>query len=123
MKSNEFGELFQDCDGISGDFPADRYEFNNVNTPLVIAFAVAVGGFWAIAISKAVAVRRSPVSVGPQTIVGEIGEARRDDLVFVHGELWRARPRDGSPLRPGQRIRVAGVGADLSLDVEHVADE
>ncbi|TML35851.1 MAG: nodulation protein NfeD [Actinobacteria bacterium] len=97
--------------------------YNNVNTPLVIAFAVAVGGFWAIAISKAVAVRRSPVSVGPQTIVGEIGEARRDDLVFVHGELWRARPRDGSPLRPGQRIRVAGVGADLSLDVEHVADE
>ena len=73
--------------------------YNNVNTPLVIAFAVAVGGFWAIAISKAVAVRRSPVSVGPQTIVGEIGEARRDDLVFVHGELWRARPRDGSPLR------------------------
>ena len=97
--------------------------YNNVNTPLVIAFAVAVGGFWAIAISKAVAVRRSPVSVGPQTIVGEIGEARRDDLVFVHGELWRARPRDGSPLRPGQRIRVAGVGADLSLDVEHVADD
>ena len=97
--------------------------YNNVNTPLVIAFAVAVGGFWAIAISKAVAVRRSPVSVGPQTIVGEIGEAKRDDLVFVHGELWRARPRGGSPLRPGQRMRVAGVGADLSLDVEHVADE
>jgi membrane-bound serine protease (ClpP class) len=97
--------------------------YNNVNTPLVVAFAVAVGGFWAIAISKAVQVRRRPVSVGPQTIVGEIGEARRDDLVFVHGELWRARPSDGSPLRPGQRIRVAGVGPDLSLDVEHVADD
>jgi membrane-bound serine protease (ClpP class) len=97
--------------------------YNNVNTPLVVAFAVAVGGFWAFAISKAVQVRRRPVSVGPQTIVGEIGEARRDDLVFVHGELWRANPKDGAPLRPGQRIRVAGVGPDLSLDVEHVADE
>jgi membrane-bound serine protease (ClpP class) len=97
--------------------------YNNVNTPLVITFAVVVGGFWAIAISKAVQVRRRPVTVGPQTIVGEIGEARRDDLVFVHGELWRANPSDGAPLRPGQRVRVAGVGADLSLDVEHVADE
>ena len=97
--------------------------YNNVNTPLVVAFAVAVGGFWAIAISKAVQVRRRPVTVGPQTIVGEIGEARRDDLVFVHGELWRAKPADGAPLRPGQRVRVAGVGPDLSLDVEHVADD
>jgi len=97
--------------------------YNNVNTPLVVTFAVLVGGFWAFALSKAVQVRRRPVTVGPQTIVGEIGEARRDDLVFVHGELWRAKPADGSPLRPGQRIRVAGVGPDLSLDVEHVADD
>jgi membrane-bound serine protease (ClpP class) len=97
--------------------------YDNVNTPLVITFAVVVGGFWAIALSKAVQVRRRPVTVGPQTIVGEIGEARRDDLVFVHGELWRANPADGAPLRPGQRVRVAGVGPDLSLDVEHVADE
>jgi membrane-bound serine protease (ClpP class) len=97
--------------------------YNNVNTPLVVSFAVAVGGFWAIAISKAVQVRRRPVSVGPQTIVGEIGEARRDDLVFVHGELWRAKPDDGSPLRPGQRVRVSGVGPELELRVEHLADE
>jgi len=97
--------------------------YNNVNMPLVIAFAVAIGGFWAIAISKAVAIRRSPVSVGPQTIVGELGEARRGGFVFVHGELWRARAADGEPLRPGQQVRVAGVGPDLSLDVEHLAEE
>jgi len=97
--------------------------YNNVNTPLLVAFALVVGGFWAFALSKAVQVRRRPVTVGPQTIVGEFGEARRDDLVFVHGELWRANPKDGAPLRPGQRIRVAGVGPDLSLDVEHVVEE
>jgi len=97
--------------------------YNNVNTPLIVSFAVVVGGFWAIALSKAVQVRRRPVTVGPQTIVGEIGEARRDDLVFVHGELWRANPSDGSPLRPGQRVRVAGVGPDLSLNVEHVPED
>jgi membrane-bound serine protease (ClpP class) len=92
--------------------------YNNVNTPLVVTFAVVVGGFWAIAISKAVQVRRRPVSVGPQTIVGEIGEARRDDLVFVHGELWRAKPTNGGPLRPGQRVRVAAVDLGLVLEVE-----
>ena len=97
--------------------------YNNVNTPLVVAFALAIGGFWAIAITKSVQVRRRPVAVGPQMIVGEIGEARRDDLVFVHGELWRARPDDGAPLRPGQRVRVSGVGPELELRVEHLGEE
>jgi membrane-bound serine protease (ClpP class) len=97
--------------------------YGNVNMPLLIAVALAIGGFWAFGISKAMAVRRSPVSVGPQTMVGEVGEARQDDLVFVHGELWRARAADGAPLRPGQRVRVAGIGPDLSLDVTHVAED
>jgi membrane-bound serine protease (ClpP class) len=97
--------------------------YNNVNTPLVVAFALAIGGFWAIAITKSVQVRRRPVAVGPQMIVGEIGEARRDDMVFVHGELWRARPDDGAPLRPGQRVRVSGVGPELELRVEHLGEE
>jgi membrane-bound serine protease (ClpP class) len=97
--------------------------YNNVNTPLVVAFALAIGGFWAIAITKSVQVRRRPVAVGPQMIVGEIGEARRDDMVFVHGELWRAKPDDGAPLRPGQRVRVSGVGPELELRVEHLGDD
>jgi membrane-bound serine protease (ClpP class) len=95
--------------------------YDNVNTPLVIAFALAIGGFWAIAISKAVQVRRRPVAMGPQMIVGEVGEARRDGLVFVHGELWKARTADGEPLRPGQAIRVSGIDPELVLEVVHVA--
>jgi membrane protein implicated in regulation of membrane protease activity len=55
-------------------------------------------------------------------MVGELGEARRDDLVFVQGELWRARPAGDKPLRPGQRVRVASVGPELTLIVEPVAD-
>ena len=78
---------------------------------------------WAFAIGKAVQVRRSPVSVGPQTIVGEVGEARRDDMVFVHGELWRARTADGEPLQPGQQVRVSGVDPELVLEVVHVGAE
>jgi membrane-bound serine protease (ClpP class) len=96
--------------------------YDNVNEPLLIAFAVGLGGIWAFALTKAVQVGRQPVSVGPQTIVGEVGEARRDDMVFVHGELWRARPASGGPLRPGQRIRVAGVDPGLVLEVEEISD-
>jgi membrane-bound serine protease (ClpP class) len=96
--------------------------YNDVNTPLLVVFALLLGGVWAFALTKAVQVRRGPIAVGPQTMVGEVGEARRDDLVFVHGELWRARPADGQPLRPGQRVRVAGVGPELILEVERLAD-
>jgi membrane-bound serine protease (ClpP class) len=96
--------------------------YNDVNVPLLVAFAIVLGGVWAFALTKAVQVRRSPVSVGPQTIIGEIGEARRDDLVFVHGELWRARPANGAPLRPGQRVRVAAVDPGLMLEVEPISE-
>ena len=99
--------------------------YNDVNTPLLVIFAALLGSVWVFALTKAVQVRRSPVAAGPETIVGEVGEARRDDMVFVHGELWRARPCSGGPLRPGQQVRVAAVGAgpELVLEVEPLASE
>jgi membrane-bound serine protease (ClpP class) len=96
--------------------------YNNVNVPLLVTFAVVLGSAWAFALSKAVQVRRRPVSVGPQMIVGEIGEARRNNLVFVNGELWRVKPTNGAPLKPGQQVRVAAVDPGLVLEVEPVAD-
>jgi membrane-bound serine protease (ClpP class) len=97
--------------------------YNEVNVPVLVAFAVGLGLLWVFALSKAVQVRRRPVTVGPHTIVGEVGEARRDDMVFVHGELWRARPLANGPLKPGQRVRVAGVDPGLVLEVEPLPNE
>jgi membrane-bound serine protease (ClpP class) len=97
--------------------------YDQVNAPLLVVFAVVLGGVWVFALTKAVQVRRSPLAAGPETMVGEVGEARRDDMVFVHGELWRARPRSGGTLRPGQRIRVASVGPELVLEVEPLPAE
>ena len=92
--------------------------YNHVNAPLLVAFAVGLGLVWVFALTKAVQVRRRPVSVGPQTMVGEVGEARRDDMVFVNGELWRAKLLGDGELRPGQRVRVASVDPALVLEVE-----
>jgi membrane-bound serine protease (ClpP class) len=92
--------------------------YNHVNAPLLVGFAIVLGSVWVFALTKAVQVRRRPASVGPQTIVGEVGTARRDDLVFVNGELWRAKAVENGPLRPGQRVRVAGVDPGLVLEVE-----
>ena len=97
--------------------------YDQVNAPLLVVFAVLLGSIWVFALTKAVQVRRSPLAAGPETMVGEVGEARRDDMVFVHGELWRARPRSGGTLRPGQRVRVAGVGPELVLEVEPLPAE
>ena len=92
----------------------------HVNLPLIISIAVILGLLWGFAITKAVQVRRKPVSVGPQTIVGQIGEVRGDGQVFVNGELWRARPAGDEPLRRGTKVRVDAVDPSLVLDVRPV---
>jgi membrane-bound serine protease (ClpP class) len=85
--------------------------------PLVVTFTVVLGGMWAVAIGKAVAVRRTPVLVGPQEIVGLQGIVREGGMVFVHGELWRAR--GPVPLAAGQRVQVDGLDG-LTLRVHLV---
>lgn len=92
----------------------------HVSLPLIISLAVALGLAWGFAITKAVQIRRKPVSVGPQTIVGQIGEVRGETQVFVNGELWRARPPGDRPLRRGTRVRVDSVDPALVLDVSPV---
>ena len=92
----------------------------HANVWLIVSIAVVLGTGWAFAIAKAIQVRRTPVSVGPQQMVGEIGEFRGDGQVFVRGELWRARLPEGSSLRRGEKVRVDAVDPSLVLDVEPV---
>jgi membrane-bound serine protease (ClpP class) len=87
------------------------------SVPLVLSVTIVLGLFWAIGIAKAVQVRRRPVLVGPQRVVGEEAVVRSPGQVFVSGELWRARRTDGGELVPGEHVRVAGVEG-LELRVE-----
>jgi membrane-bound serine protease (ClpP class) len=97
--------------------------FHNLPAPyhtsetLVITITVLLGGLWAFAISKALAVKRQPARVGPQEIVGMEGVVRPGGLVFVHGELWRAE--SDRPLREGEEVQVEALDG-LSLRVRHI---
>jgi membrane-bound serine protease (ClpP class) len=90
------------------------------NAPLLLSLAVVLGGLWAVAITKAVGIRRTPVAVGTQTMVGEVGEYRGSGLVFVNGELWQARTPQGLSLKPGEKVRVEHVDPALVLDVQPI---
>jgi membrane-bound serine protease (ClpP class) len=90
----------------------------HISLPLVVSIAACLGLFWAIALTKAIQVRRRPPSVGPEGIVGMVGTMRRDGLVSVRGELWRVKAPEGLRLRAGQAVEVSGVEDGLVLDVK-----
>jgi membrane-bound serine protease (ClpP class) len=88
----------------------------HTSLPLVISLTIALGGFWAFALSKAVQVRRSPVTVGPLRVIGSDAVVRGPGQVFVEGELWRARRTDGRLLVPGEHVQVESVdGLELTV--------
>lgn len=89
----------------------------HVSLVVVIAIAATLTALLGFALSRVVRARRLPPEIGPRRLVGEAGEARRDGYVFVGGELWRARPADGSPLAPGTPITVEQVEDNLELVV------
>jgi membrane-bound serine protease (ClpP class) len=90
----------------------------HTSVPLVVAITLAIGGFWAFAVSKAIAVRRRPAVVGPSQLVGMQGTVREGGQVFVRGELWRARSQE--PLHLGDRVQVDELDG-LTLSVHRIA--
>jgi membrane-bound serine protease (ClpP class) len=96
--------------------------FHNAPAPyhtsvwLTLAVTIPLGLFWAFALTKAVQVRRRPVTVGPNRIIGEEAVVRSPAQVFVAGELWRARRSDGADLVPGDHVQVEAVdGLELTV--------
>jgi membrane-bound serine protease (ClpP class) len=74
------------------------------SVPLVVAVTVCLGGFWAFAMSRALALRRRPAAIGPDDVVGMEAVVDTGGYVIVHGERWRAE--SDSELSPGQHVQV-----------------
>ena len=88
----------------------------HTSLPLVISITAVLGGFWAFALGKAVQVRRRPVTVGPQRVLGAEAVVRAPGQVYVMGELWHAHRDDGRALVPGEHVEVELVdGLELTV--------
>jgi len=84
-------------------------EAYQVSLPVAIAIAGTLTFLFGFALTKAAALRRTSPEVGTHRLVGEEAQVRGENLVFVDGELWRARTAGGEPLLPGGHVRVESV--------------
>jgi membrane-bound serine protease (ClpP class) len=100
------------------DPAGDAYQ---VSMPVAIGIALGLTILLGFAMSRALRAARAPVAVGVHGMVGHEAVVRRDGLVQVNGELWRARTAEGEELVPGARVRVEEVEEDLRLVVGSVA--
>jgi membrane-bound serine protease (ClpP class) len=82
-----------------------------VGVAVLLALLIGIG------LTKSVALRRRPPEVDAARVVGWDGIVRRDGLVLVGGELWRAHRSDGRPLQPGEHVVVQSLGDELELVV------
>jgi membrane-bound serine protease (ClpP class) len=85
-----------------------------VSIPLVIGTAVVTGALFFTVVSFAIRAHLRPVEMGPEALIGRVGEARTalspTGMVHVRGELWSAQLEEGAPEVPeGGRVEVTGV--------------
>ena len=85
---------------------------------LVLGFAAASAAFLFLVVGMAVGARRRPVVSGREELLGSSGvvleDFEREGWARVHSETWRIR--SATPLKAGQRVRVAAMNG-LLLDV------
>jgi len=91
----------------------------HTSVPIVLTFTLGLGLFWVFALTKAVQVRRRPVTVGPARVIGAEAVVKAPGQVFVEGELWHAHLPGGGDLVPGSHVRVAAMdGLELTVTAE-----
>ncbi len=93
----------------------------NVPLWLVVLIFILQIVFMLGGMTVAVRNRFSIPTVGRDSMIGELGEARTelnpDGVVTVRGAPWRARTHRGTPVSPGGSVRVVAVDR-LVLEVE-----
>jgi membrane-bound serine protease (ClpP class) len=99
------------------DPAGDTYQ---VSVPVALGIGATLALMTAFVVAKIIQVRRATVVTGQEDLIGQVGVVRQaldpEGLVFVHGELWRAKT-DGDALPPGEPIRVEGLEDALTLRV------
>jgi membrane-bound serine protease (ClpP class) len=84
-------------------------ETYQVSLPVALTIAGTMAVILGFGLAKIVQARHAPRAQGSHLLVGETAQVRGDRHVFVHGELWRARTADGTPLNPGETVVIEDV--------------
>jgi membrane-bound serine protease (ClpP class) len=100
------------------DPAGDAYQ---VSTRVAFAIAATLALMTGFAAMKIVQARRAPVVTGQSDLIGQVAVVRQaldpEGLVFVHGELWRARTENGDAVPPGREVRIENLDEGLTLRV------
>jgi len=97
-----------------------------VSWEVVVTMAVLLGGFFIFAIGAAVRAHLRQPTTGKEGLIGKAGRAlsgispEREGEVFIEGERWRARSRQGN-IAPEEKVKVLSLEG-LTLIVQ-AADE
>ncbi|HEX7254402.1 MAG TPA: nodulation protein NfeD [Gaiellaceae bacterium] len=99
------------------DPAGDTYQ---VSLEVALGVAATMALMVGLVVTKLVQVRRAEVVTGQEELIGQVGVVRQTldpvGLVFVHGELWRAKS-GGEPIPAGRQVRVEGLDDALTLTV------
>ncbi len=82
--------------------------FFRVNVPLVVVTALVLAAAVLVLLTFGLRAQRRPVVDAIKSLVGQVGEVRTPDSIYVAGEMWSAEPAEGEPagLVPGQKVVV-----------------
>lgn len=85
--------------------------FFRVNVPLVVVTALGLAVAVVALMTFGLRAQRRPVMDAVKSLVGQVGEVRTPDSIYVAGEMWSAEPAEGEPpgLQPGQKVVVAAI--------------
>jgi membrane-bound serine protease (ClpP class) len=81
----------------------------SISIPLIVGVALATGGFFFFALTKAVAAQTRPAVTGSDGLLGQMAQTRTDlsptGSVFLLGELWDAVAEQGN-ISAGESVYV-----------------
>jgi membrane-bound serine protease (ClpP class) len=105
-----------------------RYSWvGRMSWQIVVAMAILVGGFFAVAIGAAIKAHLRKPTTGKEGMLGAMGKVTaalsedEEGEVAVAGELWRARSKQGN-IAPGEKVEVVGLEG-LTLIVQPAVKE
>jgi membrane-bound serine protease (ClpP class) len=101
----------------------EKEPFLRISYEIIITATLITALFFAVAVSLIVKTHKKKPITGAEGMIGLTGEVKEDlspeGEVFVHGELWRARAKEGE-IKRGKKVKVVGV-ENLILIVEEVS--